>query len=141
MALRSLNKVTLLGNLGKDPESGTTKNGNSWCRFSIATTESWKDKNTGEWKDATEWHNVSTFNDRVCKLATQYLRKGSKVLVEGQMKTRKFTDNNGVDRWNTEVEIPMFGGELVLLDKKDEPSTQKQTQNNSSSDIGDEIPW
>lgn len=150
MGLRSLNKVSLLGTLGKDPEGGTTKNGNPWCRFSIATSESYKDKQTGEWVDQTEWHNISTFNERICKLV-QYLSKGSRVYLEGQMKTKKFTDKNGVDRWSTEVEIPMFGGELVLLDQKSDPDNQqsrqpvqKQTQQASASqddDIGDEIPW
>ena len=148
MALRSLNKVSLLGTLGKDPQTGTTKNGNPWARFSIATSEEFKNKQTQEWESKTEWHNISTFNERICKLM-QYLHKGSRVYLEGQMKTKKFTDDQGVERYNTEVEIPMFGGELVLLDKKEDgqrkaaasPAKQQAQSNSQDDDLGDEIPW
>lgn len=145
MGLRSLNKVSLLGTLGKDPEGGTTNNGNQWCRFSIATSESYKDKQSGEYKDITEWHNISSFNERICKLA-QYLKKGSKVYLEGQMKTKKYTDKSGVEKFATQVEIPMFGGELLLLDKKSDSDQQQQTskpaaKTSADDDIGDEIPW
>jgi len=144
MGLRSLNKVTLLGTLGKDPEGGETKYGGLWCGFSIATSESYKDKETGEWNDITEWHNVRSYNERICKLA-RYLKKGSKVLVEGQMKTSKYNDKNGVEKYSTKVEIPMFGGELVLLDKKEDKTNsstaQEKASKTSDTDLGDSIPW
>ena len=111
----SLNKVLLIGNLGNDPEVRSTQDGRSLCTFSIATSESWKDKNSGERRDKTEWHRVVIFNENIARIAEQYLRKGSTVYVEGQLQTRKWTDQQGVEKYTTEVVISRFKGELTLL--------------------------
>lgn len=145
MSLKSLNKVCLIGVLGKDPAGGTTKNGKAWCSFSMATSEGYKDKNTNEWIEQTEWHNVKTFNERIVNLVKENLKKGSKVYVEGQMKTEKYNEN-GVDKFATSVVIPMFGGELVLLDKKEKTQAAaqpaaKSTNPQYSEELADEIVW
>jgi single-strand DNA-binding protein len=114
----SVNKVILIGNLGRDPEARTMPSGDRVVSFSVATTESWRDKNTGERKDRTEWHNVSIFNDNLGKIAEQYCRKGSKVYLEGQLQTREYTDKEGNQRKATEVVLQRFRGELTLLDNK-----------------------
>lgn len=114
----SVNKVILIGNLGRDPEARTMPSGDRVVSFSVATTESWRDKNTGERKDRTEWHNVSIFNDNLGKIAEQYCRKGSKVYLEGQLQTREYTDKEGNQRKATEVVLQRFRGELTLLDSK-----------------------
>jgi len=117
----SVNKVILIGNLGRDPESRRMNNGNAVVSFSLATTESWRDKSTGERKDRTEWHNVVIFNEPLGKIVEQYCRKGSKVYLEGQLQTRKYTDKEGNERQTTEVVLQAFRGEVTLLDKpKDE---------------------
>lgn len=115
----SVNKVILVGNLGKDPESKSFANGGSVVRFPLATSETWKDRQTGERKEKTEWHNVSIFNENLGKIASQYLRKGSKVYIEGALETRKWQDQNGQDRYTTEVVLKAFRGELTLLDSRD----------------------
>ena len=112
----SVNKVTLIGNLGKDPEVRTAQDGSKFVNLSVATSESWKDKMTGERKDRTEWHRVVIFNDRLSEVAERYLKKGSKIYVEGQLQTRKWTDNNGQERYSTEVILSKFRGELTMLD-------------------------
>ena len=112
----SVNKVILVGNLGRDPEIRRMNNGESVVNFSIATSETWRDKATGERKERTEWHNVVIFNENLGKIAEQYLKKGSKVYVEGQLQTRKFTDKTGVEKLATEVVLQRFRGELTLLD-------------------------
>ncbi len=114
----SVNKVILVGNLGRDPEVRFMPDGLKVVNFSVATSESWKDKTTGERKDKTEWHRVVVMNDRISDIAEKYLRKGSKVYVEGQLQTRKWTDQNGQERYSTEVLISRFKGELTLLDSK-----------------------
>ena len=114
----SINKVILVGNLGKDPEVRNAQDGSKIVTFSIATSESWKDKNSGERKDRTEWHRVVMFNERLGEVAEKYLRKGSKVYVEGALQTRKWTDNNNIEKYTTEVVISRFKGELTLLDSK-----------------------
>lgn len=114
----SVNKVILVGNLGKDPEARTFQNGNRMCNFSIATSESWKDKQTGEKKERTEWHRVSILNEALAEVAIKYLRKGSKVYIEGQLETRKWTDKSGVEKYTTEVVLRPFRGELTMLDTK-----------------------
>ena len=114
----SVNKVILVGNLGRDPEVRRTNSGDPVCSFSIATTESWRDKATGERKDRTEWHNVVIFNENLSKIAEQYCKKGSKVYLEGQLQTREFTDRDGNARKATEVVLTRFRGELTLLDSK-----------------------
>lgn len=111
----SLNKVCLIGNLGKDPEARSTQDGREIVNLSVATEESWKDKSTGERKSRTEWHKVVIFNEPLGKIAKQYLAKGSKVYLEGQLQTRKWTDKDGQDRYSTEVVLAAFGGSLVML--------------------------
>ena len=111
----SVNKVILIGNLGRDPEVRTFGNGGKVCNLRIATSESWKDRQTGERKEKTEWHRVVIFNENIAKVAEQYLKKGSTVYIEGQLQTRKWTDQNGNDRYTTEVVLQRFRGELVLL--------------------------
>lgn len=115
----SVNKVILIGNLGADPEVRTFQNGGQVCNLRIATSESWKDRNTGERRERTEWHNVAIFNENLARLAQQYLRKGSKVYIEGQLETRKWQDQNGNDRYSTEVVLRPFRGEMTFLDTRD----------------------
>lgn len=114
----SVNKVILVGNLGKDPEVRTFQNGDKVVNFSIATSESWKDRNTGERKEKTEWHNISVLNKGLVNVCENYLRKGSKVYVEGQLETRKWQDQSGNDRYTTEVVLRPFRGELTMLDSR-----------------------
>ncbi len=116
----SVNKVILVGNLGKDPEVRSMNNGGEVVSFSIATSESWTDKQSGEKRDKTEWHNVVIFNENIGRIAKQYLRKGSTCYVEGQLQTRKWTDNDGRDRYTTEVVLQRFRGELTLLGGRDQ---------------------
>ena len=111
----SVNKVILIGNLGRDPEVRTFPSGDRVVSFSVATTESWRDKNTGERKDRTEWHNVQIFNENLGKIAEQYCRKGSKIYLEGQLQTRKYTDKDGVEKFSTEVVLQQYRGELTML--------------------------
>ncbi len=112
----SVNKVILVGNLGKDPEVRTFQNGGSVCNFSVATSENWKDKSTGERREKTEWHNVAIFTEGLIKVAQQYLKKGSKVYIEGQLETRKWQDKEGRDRYTTEVALRNFSSAMVMLD-------------------------
>ena len=114
----SVNKVILVGNLGRDPEVRRTGAGDPVVSFSVATTESWRDKASGERKDRTEWHNVVIFNDNLGKIAEQYLKKGAKVYLEGQLQTREYTDKDGNQRKVTEVVLQRFRGELTLLDSR-----------------------
>jgi len=112
----SVNKVILIGNLGRDPEVRSMQDGNKIVQLSVATSEQWKDRNSGERKERTEWHRVVIFNDRLADVAEKYLRKGSKVYLEGQLQTRKWTDKEGQDRYTTEVVLGRFRGELTMLD-------------------------
>lgn len=114
----SLNKVTLIGNLGKEPEVRSTQDGREIVNITIATSESWKSKDTGERQEKTEWHRIVIFNDGLVRVAKNYLRKGSKVYIEGQLQTRKWTDQTGMERYTTEVVLQNFGGQLLLLDSK-----------------------
>ena len=114
----SVNKVVLIGNLGRDPEVRHTLNGSKIVHLSVATSETWKDKVTGERKDKTEWHRVVIFNEHLNEIAEQYLRKGSKIYLEGQLQTRKWTNQEGQENYTTEVVIPRFKGELTMLDSK-----------------------
>jgi single-strand DNA-binding protein len=116
----SVNKVILVGNLGKDPEVRRTNAGDPIVNFSVATSETWRDKGTGERKERTEWHRVVIFNENLAKVAEQYLHKGSKVFLEGQLQTRKWTDKDGAERYTTEVVLSRFRGEMVLLDSRGE---------------------
>lgn len=115
----SVNKVILVGNLGKDPESRSFQNGGKVVSFSVATSENWKDKNSGERKDRTEWHNVSIFSEGLARVAEQYLKKGSKVYLEGQLETRKWQDKDGNDRYTTDVVLRNFNSSMVLLDSRE----------------------
>ena len=112
----SVNKVILVGNLGRDPEIRRTQDGRPIANLRIATSETWRDKNSGERREKTEWHSVVIFNEGLCKVAEQYLKKGSKVYVEGQLQTRKWQDQQGQERYSTEVVVQGFNGALTMLD-------------------------
>jgi single-strand DNA-binding protein len=114
----SVNKVILVGNLGKDPEVRRLNSGDQVVNFTLATSENWRDKNSGERKEKTEWHNVVIFNENLGKVVEQYCKKGSKVYVEGQLQTRKWQDKDGNDRYTTEIVLQRFRGELTLLDSR-----------------------
>ncbi len=116
----SVNKVILVGNLGRDPEVRSMQSGDKVCNLSVATSESWRDRNSGERREKTEWHRVVVFNQPLIKVCEQYLRKGSKVYLEGQLETRKWQDQNGQDRYSTEVVLRPYRGELTMLDGRSE---------------------
>jgi single-strand DNA-binding protein len=141
----SVNKVILIGNLGKDPEIRAMQDGKTIVNFSIATSENWKDKTTGEQKAKTEWHRVVIFNEHLAKVAQNYLKKGSKVYLEGQLQTRKWTDQSGVEKYTTEVVLQRFKGELTMLDGRSEERVGNQVQNKTeappSNNMDDEIPF
>ena len=124
-----LNKVTLIGNLGQDPEIRSTNDGREIVNFSLATTEKWKDKNTGEKREKTEWHRIVIFNQSLVAIIKNYVKKGSKLYVEGQLQTRKWTDNNGVDKYTTEIVLQNINSNLLILSNKNEK------QNNSRARI------
>ncbi|MDB5469358.1 MAG: single-stranded DNA-binding protein [Caulobacter sp.] len=115
----SVNKVILIGNLGKDPEIRTLNSGDKVCNLTIATSESWRDRQSGEKKEKTEWHRVVIFNDNITKVAEQYLKKGSSVYVEGSLQTRKWTDAQGAEKYSTEIVLQKFRGELTMLGGRD----------------------
>jgi single-strand DNA-binding protein len=115
----SVNKVILIGNLGKDPEVRSFQNGGKVCNLSLATSETWKDKMSGERKERTEWHRVVIFNENLITVAERFLKKGSKVYVEGQIETRKWADQSGVEKFSTEIVLRQFRGELTLLDSRE----------------------
>ena len=150
----SVNKVTLVGNLGRDPEIRAMQNGDKIVQLSIATSDRWKDKNSGEQREKTEWHRVVIFNDALGKIAEEYLKKGSTVYLEGQLQTRKWTDQqSGQDKYTTEVVLQRYRGELTLLGSR--PDNQINNEYNKSeidqsselpvsniaSDLDDEIPF
>ena len=151
----SVNKVTLVGNLGRDPDVRAMQNGDKIVQLSIATSDRWKDKNSGEQRERTEWHRVVIFNDALGKIAEQYLKKGSTVYLEGQLQTRKWTDQqSGQEKYTTEVVLQRFRGELTLLGSRtenqisnDQQSAEIDQINNISmsddiaSDLDDEIPF
>ncbi len=114
----SVNKVILVGNLGRDPEVRSTQSGSRVANLSLATSETWRDRNSGERRERTEWHRVVIFNDRLVDVAEKYLRKGSKIYIEGQLQTRKWQDQSGQDRYTTEVVLQNFRGELTMLDSR-----------------------
>jgi single-strand DNA-binding protein len=120
----SVNKVILIGNLGRDPEVRSFQNGGKVCNLRIATSDSWRDKNTGERRERTEWHSVAIFSEGLVRVAEQYLRKGSKVYIEGQLETRKWQDQSGQDRYSTEVVLRNFGHTLQMLDGRGESGGQ-----------------
>ena len=156
----SVNKVILVGNLGRDPEIRTFQNGGKVCSFSIATSENWKDRMTGERQERTQWHNIAIFSEPLCNIAEQYIKKGSKVYIEGQLETRKWQDQSGSDRYSTEVVLRPYRGELTILDSKSgglesgmanqysgEHSRPNQndrteaTESDNVDDLDDEIPF
>lgn len=149
----SLNKVMLIGHLGKDPEVRRTQAGAPVVTLSIATSESWRDKQSGERVEKTEWHRVVIFNEGLCKVAEQYLKKGAKVYIEGQLHTRKWTDQAGVERYTTEIQMPAFNAVLKMLDRRqdgersgaggddDVGSSRRAVGGGGNSDMNDDIPF
>jgi single-strand DNA-binding protein len=132
----SVNKVILVGNLGKDPESRSFQNGGKVVSFSVATSENWKDRTSGERKEKTEWHNVSIFSEGLARVAEQYLRKGSKVYLEGQLETRKWQDQSGNDRYTTDVVLRNFNSAMVLLDSRDGGGSRGGNDFSGGEDFG-----
>ncbi|MDD4616273.1 MAG: single-stranded DNA-binding protein [Alphaproteobacteria bacterium] len=154
----SVNKVILIGNLGRDPEVRTFQNGGKVASFSLATSETWKDRTTGERKEKTEWHRISVLNEKLVEVVERYVKKGSKLFIEGQLETRKYTDKDGQERYTTEVVLRPFRGELTMLDSANgsrsgasvPPPTEEQAFGGSASsggsvgssaDIDDTIPF
>jgi single-strand DNA-binding protein len=132
----SVNKVILIGNLGRDPEVRRLNSGDPVVNFSVATTESWRDKASGERKDRTEWHNVVVFNENLGRIAEQYLKKGSKVYLEGQLQTREFTDKDGNQRKTTEIVLQRFRGELTLLDSRGRSEAMEEATPSEGANFG-----
>jgi single-strand DNA-binding protein len=153
----SVNKVILIGNLGRDPETRQTQDGRPIVQLSIATSESWKDRTSGERREKTEWHRVVIFNERLGEVAGKYLRKGSKVYLEGQLQTRKWTDQSGTERYTTEIVLGRFRGEMTMLDTRSgeggresaaggylgesSGTTPVSQEKPAASDLDDEIPF
>lgn len=138
--MSSVNKVILVGNVGRDPEVRTMQNGGRVCNLSIATSEKWKDKNTGEPREATEWHRVVVFDDNLTDIIERYIIKGSKIYLEGSLQTRKWTDQQGQDKYSTEVVLKKFRGTLVMLDGPKDRAGQGDASPPPDS-IDDEIPF
>lgn len=141
----SINKVILVGNLGADPEIKTMQSGDKVVNLSVATSETWRDKNTGERREKTEWHRVVVFNEHMVKVAEQYLKKGAKVYLEGALQTRKWQDQSGADRYSTEIVLQKYRGELTMLDGRqdgDQSAPQERSPAPASGgDIDEEIPF
>ena len=149
----SVNKVILIGNLGKDPEIRKMNSGESIAVLKIATSESWKDKTTGERKEKTEWHNIVVYNENLAKICEQYLKKGAKIYLEGQLQTRKYTDNTGQEKYITEIVLQRYRGEITLLDRMSKGddysggyselshSGKRELQNTDYSNLDDDIPF
>ena len=126
----SVNKVILVGNLGKDPEVRTFQNGGKVCNFSIATSENWKDKNTGERQEKTQWHNIAVFSEPLANIAEQYLKKGSSVYIEGQLQTQKWQDQSGQDRYTTKVVMRPYSSQLTMLGSRNDNGANDSFNNN-----------
>ena len=150
--MSSVNKVILIGHLGKDPETRHTQDGKPICNLSVATSEKWTDKQTGERRERTEWHRVVIFNEHLAEIAQKYLRKGSKAYLEGQLQTRKWTDQSGTERYSTEVVLQRYRGQIVLLGdgaekKNEEPAYGSHRGDDAPAaasppnDLDDEIPF
>lgn len=149
----SVNKVILVGNLGRDPEIRSTQDGREICNLSVATSESWKDRNTGERREKTEWHRVVIFNENLVNVVKNYLHKGSKIYLEGQLQTRKWTDQSGQEKYSTEVVLQGFNGVLTMLDNRNaqggghadeggySQTSQKSTNPSANKVLDDEIPF
>jgi single-strand DNA-binding protein len=132
----SVNKVILVGNLGRDPEIRRTQDGRPIANFTVATSESWRDKNTGERKEKTEWHRVVIFSEGLCRVVEQYLKKGSRVYLEGQLQTRKWQDQSGQDKYTTEVVLQGFNSQLVMLDRAGSSAGAGELGSDDRSDFG-----
>lgn len=146
----SVNKVILVGNLGADPDVRSTKDGRPVVNLSVATSENWRDKNSGERREKTEWHRVVIFSEGLCRIAEQYLKKGSKVYLEGQLQTRKWQDDSGNDRYTTEVVLQNYGGVMTMLDTRNSGGDFQAVSGDSApmgaisgggGDINDDIPF
>ena len=144
----TINKVILVGNLGNDPEIRSTSDGREIANFSLATSESWKDKNTGERKSKAEWHRVVIFSQGLVGIVKNYLKKGTKIYIEGQLQTRKWTDNSGIEKYTTEIVLQNFNSTLSILDSKQSSSDtsnnfndNNQDQNSTDDIIDDDIPF
>ena len=152
----SVNKVILLGNLGKDPDIRATSTGSRLASFSIATSTKYRNKDTQQLEDKTEWHRIVVFNDKLADICEKYLRKGSKIYIEGHLQTRKWTDNNGVDKYTTEVVIPNYSGVLTMLDSRAQSSVSEEntsqldsaadealggSDNSTAEQLDDDIPF
>ncbi len=144
----SLNKVTLIGNLGRDPEFKQTNEGKEICTFTIATTETWKDRNSGEKKEKTEWHRIVVFSEGLVKVIKDYVKKGSKLYIEGSLQTRKWLDNSGQEKYTTEIILQNFNSQLILLDSRNpNPTTNEASSNKTAnapfdhSELDDDIPF
>ena len=133
--MSSVNKVILVGNLGRDPEVRSMSSGDPVGNLSLATSERWKDKSSGEQREKTEWHRVVIFDERLCDVAQKYLRKGSKIYIEGQLQTRKWTDQQGVEKYSTEVVLKRFNGVLTMLDSRSDQGEQPEPQVSLDDDI------
>lgn len=137
----SVNKVILVGNLGKDPEVSALQNGDRVVRLSVATSDRWKDKSTGEQRERTEWHRIVIFNEPIGRIAEQYLKKGSTIYIEGQLQTRKWNDQEtGQDKWTTEIVLQRFKGELTLLGSRNSENQNLISQNENKDEIVSEKP-
>ena len=136
----SVNKVILIGNLGRDPEVRSFQNGGKVCNLRIATSETWRDRNTGERKERTEWHSVAIFQEGLVKVAEQYLRKGSKVYLEGQLQTRKWEDQSGQERYTTEIVLQGFNSTLTMLDGRGDNAGAGGSDYGGGSDFGQSAP-
>ncbi|PRA53868.1 single-stranded DNA-binding protein [Ochrobactrum sp. MYb68] len=137
----SVNKVILVGHLGADPEIRRLNSGDQIANLRIATSENWRDRQTGERKDRTEWHSVVIFNENLAKVAEQYLKKGAKVYIEGALQTRKWQDQNGNDRYSTEIVLQKFRGELQILDSRNDGNANSNQSSSAARDLDDEIPY
>jgi single-strand DNA-binding protein len=139
----SVNKVILIGNVGKDPEVRSTQGGKKVVTLNVATSETWKDRNSGERQERVEWHRVVVFNERLAEVAEKYVRKGSKVYIEGSLQTRKWTDQAGAERHSTEIVLQQFRGEITLLDSRprDDDRGGDQAAGNAGGSFDDEIPF
>lgn len=137
--MASVNKVILIGNLGRDPEIRSTQDGSKIAQLSVATSESWRDKSSGERKEKTEWHRVVVFNERLAEVAEKYLLKGSKVYIEGALATRKWTDKSGAEKYVTEIVLSRFRGEIVMLDNARDSVEPKAEP--AKDDMDDRIPF
>ena len=137
----SVNKVILIGNLGRDPELRAVPNGGQLANLSVATSERWKDRETGEQRERTEWHRVVIFDEKLVEVASKYLSKGSKIYIEGRLQTRKWKDKSGQDRQTTEIILQRFNSQLTMLDSRSQSGGEAPDISASETYLGDEIPF